>query len=86
MGERTEMSGSQPLTRIIGGLLPIPTCWAENWRFVRLVCLSLILECLAHGITLDDINEAYDHCLLPEALSEVLQVASELTESFYVAV
>jgi len=36
-------------------------------------------------MTLDDINEAYDHVLSQEALSEVLQVASKLTESFHVA-
>ena len=49
------------------------------------VSVSLILECLANGMTLDNINEAYDHAFPPEALSEVLQVASELTESFHVA-
>jgi hypothetical protein len=36
-------------------------------------------------MTLDDINEAYDHVLSQEALFEVLQVASKLTESFHVA-
>lgn len=50
------------------------------------IFVSLILECLANGMTLDDINEAYNHVLSPDALSEVLQVASELTESFHVAV
>jgi uncharacterized protein (DUF433 family) len=49
------------------------------------ITVSLILECLANGMTLDDINEAYDHVLSQEALSEVLQVASKLTESFHVA-
>ena len=49
------------------------------------ISVSLILECLANGMTLDDINEAYDHVLSQEALSEVLQVASKLTESFHVA-
>lgn len=49
------------------------------------ISLSLILECLANGMTLDDINKAYDDVLSPDALSEVLQVASELTESFHVA-
>jgi uncharacterized protein (DUF433 family) len=49
------------------------------------ISVSLILECLANGMTLDDINEAYDHVLPPDALSEVLQVASELTGSFHVA-
>jgi uncharacterized protein (DUF433 family) len=49
------------------------------------ISVSLILECLANGMTLDNINEAYDHVLSQEALSEVLQVASKLTESFHVA-
>ena len=47
--------------------------------------VSLILECLANGMTLEDINEAYNQVLPSEALSEVLQVASELTASFHVA-
>jgi hypothetical protein len=37
-------------------------------------------------MTLEDINDAYGYALDPDALSEVLQVASELTESFHVAV
>jgi uncharacterized protein (DUF433 family) len=49
------------------------------------ISVSLVLECLANGMTLDDINEAYDNVLPQDALSEVLQVASELTESFHVA-
>lgn len=49
------------------------------------ISVSLVLECLASGLTLDDINEAYGYVLPPEALSEALQVASELTESFHVA-
>jgi uncharacterized protein (DUF433 family) len=49
------------------------------------ISVSLILECLANGMTLDDINEAYNDVLSRDALSEVLQVASELTESFHVA-
>jgi uncharacterized protein (DUF433 family) len=61
---------------LLGGKLAI--------RGTRL-SVSLILECLAHGMTLEDINEAYDHPFPPEALSEVLQVASELTDSFHVA-
>jgi hypothetical protein len=36
-------------------------------------------------MTVDDINAAYDNVLPPDALSEVLKVASELTESFHVA-
>jgi uncharacterized protein (DUF433 family) len=49
------------------------------------ISVSLIRECLANGMTLDDINEAYNHVLSQGASSEVLQVASELTESFHVA-
>jgi uncharacterized protein (DUF433 family) len=49
------------------------------------ISVSLILECLANGMSLNDINEAYNDVLTPDALSEVLQVASELTESFHVA-
>jgi uncharacterized protein (DUF433 family) len=61
---------------LLGGKLAI--------RGTRL-SVSLILECLANGMTLDDISGAYDYSFPPEALSEVLQVASELTESFRVA-
>ncbi len=49
------------------------------------ISVSLILECLANGMTLGEINEAYDHVLSQDALSEALKVASELTESFHVA-
>ena len=47
--------------------------------------VALILECLANGMMLDDINEAYDQTLNRDTLSEILRVASELTESFHVA-
>ncbi len=47
--------------------------------------VSLILECLANGMTLDNIAEAYDDAFPPEALPEVLKLASELTDSFHVA-
>ena len=47
--------------------------------------VSMILECLANGMTLEDINEAYSYVLTQDALSEVLQIASELAESFCVA-
>jgi uncharacterized protein (DUF433 family) len=47
--------------------------------------VSLILECLANGMTVDDINEAYDHAFPPEALPEVLNIASEITDKFHVA-
>ena len=49
------------------------------------ISVSLVLECLANGMTVDDINAAYDNPLSPEALSEVLKVASELTEAFHAA-
>jgi uncharacterized protein (DUF433 family) len=47
--------------------------------------VSLILECLANGMTVEDINEAYGGVFPPEALSEVLRVASELIDSADVA-
>ena len=61
---------------LLGGKLAI--------RGTRL-SVSLILECLANGMTLDDINEAFNIAFPSEALSEVLQVASELAGSFHVA-
>jgi uncharacterized protein (DUF433 family) len=47
--------------------------------------VSLILECLASGMSLGDIDEAFDSSFPHEALPEVLTVASELTDSFHVA-
>ena len=47
--------------------------------------VSLILECLANGMTMDDIDELFAHVFPHAALSEVLQVASELTGAFHVA-
>jgi hypothetical protein len=45
----------------------------------------LILECLAGGMSLDDIDRSFD-CVFPrQALLEVLKVASEFTSSFHVA-
>ncbi len=61
---------------LLGGKLAI--------RGTRL-SVSLILECLANGMTLDEIDEAFTHSFPHDALSEVLRVASELTESFHVA-
>ncbi len=61
---------------LLGGKLAI--------RDTRL-SVSLILECLANGMTLEEIGEAFDDLLPREALSEVLHVASELTDSFHVA-
>lgn len=47
--------------------------------------VSLILECLANGMSLRDINVAYDHAFPAEALPEVLRLASELADSVHVA-
>jgi uncharacterized protein (DUF433 family) len=47
--------------------------------------VSLILECLAGGMSMGDIDEAFDNAFPHEALPEVLKVASELTDSFHVA-
>jgi uncharacterized protein (DUF433 family) len=62
--------------QLLGGKLAI--------RGTRL-SVSLILECLASGMSLEDIGEAFDHTFPREALPEVLKVASELTDSFHVA-
>src|SRR5438128_2291890 len=45
--------------------------------------VSLILECLAAGMSLQDIDESFGHAFPHEALPEVLKVASELTENFH---
>lgn len=47
--------------------------------------VSLILECLANGMTVSEINEAFDNAFPPEALPEVLRLAAELTDSCHVA-
>jgi uncharacterized protein (DUF433 family) len=47
--------------------------------------VSLILECLAAGMSLVDIDEAFDRAFAREALPEVLKVAAELTNSVHVA-
>ena len=62
--------------QMLGGKLAI--------RGARL-SVSLILECLASGMSLADIDESFDHAFPHEALPEVLKVASELAESFHVA-
>lgn len=54
--------------RMLGGALSI--------RGTRL-SVKLILECLANGMTLDDIDEAFDHAFPHDALSEVFRVAAE---------
>jgi uncharacterized protein (DUF433 family) len=62
--------------QLLGGKLAI--------RGTRL-SVSLILECLAGGMSLEDIDEAFDRAFPHEALPEVLKVAAELTDSFHVA-
>lgn len=62
--------------QLLGGKLAI--------RGTRL-SVSLILECLANSMSLDDIDQAFANAFPHEALPEVLQVASELTDSFHVA-
>lgn len=62
--------------QMLGGKLAI--------RGARL-SVSLILECLASGMSLADIDESFDHAFPHEALPEVLKVASELAEAFRVA-
>jgi uncharacterized protein (DUF433 family) len=47
--------------------------------------VSLVLECLANGMSLDDIDEAFAGAFPREALPEVLRVGAELTGSFHVA-
>jgi len=61
---------------LLGGKLAV--------RGTRLA-VSLILECLAAGMSLDDIDQSLDHAFPHEALPEVLKVASELVDSFHVA-
>ena len=60
---------------LLGGALAI--------RGTRL-SVSLILECMANGMTLADIDESFDHSFPHEALPEVLRVASELASSVHV--
>jgi uncharacterized protein (DUF433 family) len=61
---------------LLGGKLAI--------RGTRL-SVELILECLANGMSLSDIDEAFAHAFPHEALPEVLKVASQFTGSFHVA-
>ena len=62
--------------QLLGGKLAV--------RGTRLA-VSLILECLAGGMSLEEINDSFDSAFPPEALPEVLKVASELAGSFHVA-
>lgn len=63
-------------SRLLGGCLTV--------RGTRL-SVALILECLANGMTLDDIDESFDRTFPREALPEVLQVAAEMVNSDHVA-
>jgi uncharacterized protein (DUF433 family) len=62
--------------QLLGGKLAI--------RGTRLA-VSLILECLASGMSLEDIDQSFGYAFPHDALPEVLKVASELTGSFHVA-
>ena len=62
--------------QLLGGKLAI--------RGTRLA-VSLILECLASGMSLDDIDQSFDCDFPRQALPEVLKVASEFTDCFRVA-
>ncbi|MFB3920790.1 MAG: DUF433 domain-containing protein [Terriglobia bacterium] len=61
---------------LLGGKLAI--------RGTRL-SVSLILECLASGMSLEEIDAAFDGAFPRDALPEVLKVASELVDSVHVA-
>jgi uncharacterized protein (DUF433 family) len=62
--------------KLLGGKLAI--------RGTRL-SVALILESLSNGMSLDEIDAAFDHSFPREALPEIMKVASELTDSFHVA-
>ena len=62
--------------RLLGGALAI--------RGTRL-SVALILECLANGMTLADIDRSFDNSFPHDALPEVLRVASEVTGQVHVA-
>ena len=62
--------------RLLGGSLAI--------RGTRL-SVALILECLANGMTLGDIDESFGGVFPHEALPEVLKVAAEAADSIHVA-
>ena len=62
--------------RLLGGALAI--------RTTRL-SVAQILECLANGMTLEDIDESFGRSFPREALPEVLTVASELASSVHVS-
>src|SRR5437870_5358039 len=87
IGEEIGMSNWQPAAykdykwivadpQLLGGKLAI--------RGTRL-SVSLILECLAGGMSLEDIEQSFDGAFPGQALPEILKVASEFTDSFHVA-
>lgn len=49
------------------------------------LAVSLILECLANDMSLEDIEQAFAGGFPRPSLPEVLKVASEFTDSFHVA-
>lgn len=61
---------------MLGGKLAI--------RGTRLA-VSLILEYLSEGMSLEEINDSFGSAFPKEALPEVLKFASELADSFHVA-
>jgi uncharacterized protein (DUF433 family) len=60
---------------LLGGKLAI--------RGTRLA-VSLILECLASGMSMEEIDESFSNAFPHDAMPEVLKVASELADSFHV--
>jgi len=62
--------------QLLGGKLAV--------RGTRLA-VSLILECLAGGMSLEEINDSFDSAFPSEAVPEILKVASEIADSFHVA-
>lgn len=61
---------------LLGGKLAI--------RGTRL-SVALVLECLAEGMTREELQSTFGISFPAEAIPEVLRVASEFTDSFHVA-
>jgi uncharacterized protein (DUF433 family) len=61
--------------------------WLGGKPAIRGTRLSVahVLECLAAGMDLDEINQSFGGGVPAEALAEVLQVAAELTDKPCVA-
>jgi len=49
------------------------------------LAVSLILECRAGGMSLEEIDDSFDSAFPREAIPEVLKAASELASAFQVA-